>query len=175
MSNARAEPLAAILYTPEDRVEEIMLEAAHRLTARGVRLGGILQHDIGMQFDDPCAMELENLATGERFSLSQNLGSNSEACRLDPAALAHAAVAVRAAIDNGTDLICINKFASQEAYGTGLRSEMGEVVAAGIPLLTSVGKRFLSDWEAFSGGMGELLEPSVESILAWWERVEGED
>jgi nucleoside-triphosphatase THEP1 len=164
-------PLAAILYTPQDPVEDLMLDVAHELSTRGIRLGGVLQHDIGMDIDDPCAMELENLASGERFSMSQELGRGSEACRLDPASLAHAAVAIRAAVSNGAQLVCVNKFGAQEALGSGLREEIGLAVAAGIPLLTAVGQRFLPEWEAFSGGYGELLPPDREAILDWCVRV----
>ncbi|MBA4742726.1 MAG: DUF2478 domain-containing protein [Azoarcus sp.] len=164
-------PLAAIVYTPEDPVEELMLEVAHALAERGVRLGGVLQHDIGMSIDDPCAMELENLANGERFSLSQELGRGSEACRLDPASLARAAVEIRRAVEGGAQLICVNKFGAQEALGTGLREEIGLAVAAGIPLLTAVGRRFLPEWDEFSGGFGELLPPERDAVLDWCLRV----
>lgn len=171
MPDERPSPLAAILYTPAQQIEVLMLEVAHRLRAQGVRLGGVLQHDVGMALDDPCAMELENLANGKRFSLSQDLGSGSEACRLDADALAQGAVAIRAAVADRAELIFINKFGAQEAYGCGLRAEMGLVVSAGTPLLTAVGKRFLPEWEAFCDGMGELLEPDLEVILGWWQRV----
>lgn len=164
-------PLAAILYTPEDRIEDLMLEVAHLLATRGVKLGGVLQHDIGMEIEDPCAMELENLSNGERFSLSQELGRGSEACRLDPASLAHAAVAIRCAVDGGAELICVNKFGAQEALGSGLREEIGLAVAAGIPLLTAVGKRFLPAWEEFSGGHGKILAPELDAVLDWWSHI----
>lgn len=169
--NETPAPLAAILYTPDDPLEDLMLEVAHALAQQGVKLGGVLQHDIGMEIEDPCAMEMENLASGERFSLSQVLGKGSEACRLDPASLAHAAVAIRRAVDEGAQLICVNKFGAQEALGSGLREEIGLVVAAGIPLLTAVGERFMPEWQEFCGGYGELLPPEREAILAWWARV----
>jgi len=44
-------------------------------------------------------------------------------------------------------------------------------VAAGIPLLTAVGHRFLPEWEAFSGGYGELLPPEHDAVLDWCLRV----
>ena len=91
--------------------------------------------------------------------------------RLDPASLAHAAVAIRRAVDDGAQLICVNKFGAQEALGSGLREEIGLVVAAGIPLLTAVGKRFLPEWQEFAGDYGELLPPEREAILAWCARV----
>jgi nucleoside-triphosphatase THEP1 len=168
MPTETALPIAAIVYSPTDNVEALLLQAARTLAGQGVKLGGVLQHDIATVIPDPCAMELEDLASGERFSLSQDLGSGSEACRLDPASLAHAAVAVRAALADGAQLVVINKFGAQEASGCGLRAEMGEVALAGVPLLTAVGARFLPEWQHFTGGAATLLEPKLEDILAWW-------
>lgn len=164
MSEEIAAPIAAILYSPTDRIEELMLEAARTLVAQGVRVGGVIQHATG----DACGMEMEDLSSGERFGLSQELGSGSEACRLDTDSLAHAAIAVRHAVDAGAQLVFINKFGAQEAAGTGLRAEMGVAVMAGTPLLTAVAKRFLDDWQAFTGGASALLEPDLQSILDWW-------
>lgn len=172
MSEDVIAPIAAIVYRPTDNVEAVLIAAARELAARGVKLGGVLQHDIATVVDDPCAMELEDLASGERFALSQDLGSGSEACRLDPASLAHAAVAVRVAIEQGVELVMINKFAAQESLGAGLRTEMGAAVMAGIPLLTAVGERFLSDWNEFTGGASVLLPPDVSRVLDWWSSVQ---
>lgn len=164
-------PIAAILYTPTDNIEALLVRVARTLAERGVQLGGVIQHDIATALDDPCAMELEDLHGGERFSLSQELGSGSEACRLDPAALAHASVAVRSAVEDGAQLVMINKFSTQEANGAGLRDEMGLTVMSGIPLLTAVGKRFLPEWQAFTGNDGVLLEPTLDAVLDWWDTL----
>lgn len=171
MSEDTIAPIAAIVYSPTDRVEALMVQAARRLAAQGVRLGGVLQHDVGLAEGDPCGMEMENLATGERFALSQELGSGSEACRLDTSSLAHAGMAVRAAIDGGAELVFVNKFGAQEAVGAGLRSEMATTVMAGVPLLTAVGGRFLKEWQEFTGGESALLEPKLQNILDWWASV----
>lgn len=161
-------PIAAIVYRPTDYIEPVLLEAARTLAQEGVRLGGVLQHDIPKCVEDPCGMELEDLSNGARFPLSQELGSGSEACRLDPNALAHAAVAVRDALENGAQLVFINKFGAQEACGSGLRDEMALAVTSGIPVITAVGERFLAEWQNFTGGAGTLLEPQAEQIVAWW-------
>lgn len=174
MTNEPALPIAAIVYSPSDNVEALLLQAARALAEQGVKLGGVLQHDIACAVEDPCAMELEDLASGERFPLSQDLGSGSEACRIDPGSLAHAAMRVRAAIEGGAELVLINKFGTQEATGSGLRTEMGMVVLAGVPLLTAVGGRFLPEWEHFTGGGATLLEPTLESVLAWWAGVQAQ-
>lgn len=164
-------PIAAILYTPTDNVEAVLVEAAARLGERGVRLGGVIQHDIGGTLNDPCAMELEDLSSGTRFSLSQELGRGSEACRLDPDALARASMIVRNGLDHGAELVIFNKFGAQEAAGAGLRTEMGIAALAGTPLLTAVGHRFLAEWMEFTGGESSLLAPSVDSVLAWWNAL----
>lgn len=172
MPDETISPIAAIVYRPTDNVEVVLVEVARALAARGVKLGGVLQHDIATVIDDPCAMELEDLDNGERFSLSQALGSGSEACRLDPASLAHAAVSVRRAVDKGVELVMINKFGAQEVSGSGLRAEMGVAVLAGIPLLTAVGERFLPDWQDFTGGESALLKPDTQAVLAWWDALQ---
>lgn len=168
MSRLSPLPIAAIVYSPADDIEALLAQVARTLAAQGVRIGGVLQHDTESGTDDPCAMELEDLATGERISMSQDLGSCSAACRLDPASLAHAAMSVRTAIAAGAELVFINKFGGQEASGAGLRDEMGVAVLADVPLLTAVGQRFVDQWQEFTGGGGTLLEPTLESVLAWW-------
>lgn len=171
MTTDQSLPIAAIVYRPTDHIEPVLLAAARALAGEGVRLGGILQHDIPTTINDPCGMELEDLASGERFPLSQDLGSGSEACRLDPDALAHAAVAVRGALAQGAELVFINKFGAQEVGGSGLRSEMAMAVTSGVPVITAVGERFLAEWQHFTGGHSTLLEPRVDDILAWWREL----
>lgn len=167
MSQDFTPPLAAIRYAPEDDACVLMARVARTLAAQGVKLGGVLQHEGHPGSDNPC-MALEDLATGERFSLSLEADSGPDACRLDPASLAHAATLVRTAIDGGADLVMINKFGAQEAAGAGLRAEMGLAVLAGLPLLTTVAERLLDDWQAFTGGESVILEPRLEDVLQWW-------
>ena len=169
-----ATAIAAVVYKPTDNIEALLAQAARALAADGVKLGGVLQHDIAPVIDDPCAMELENLETGESIPLSQELGRGSVACRVDPDALARGSVAVRGAIERGVDLVIINKFGAQEVSGAGLRAEMGETVMAGVPLLTAVGERFLGEWKNFTGDEGALLPPTLEAVLDWWSALPGQ-
>ena len=171
MSEDVIAPIAALVYRPTDHVEPILLSVAQALSERGVKLGGALQHDIPSRADDPCAMELQDLFTAVRFSMSQELGSGSEACRLDPDALARAGVSIRQAIEGGAELIIVNKFGAQEALGSGLRDEMAMTVTAGIPLLTAVGERFLAEWSDFTGGEAQLLPPDADAVLSWCLQV----
>ena len=170
-----AHAIAAVVYKPTDNIEALLAQAARALAERGVRLGGVLQHDLPNIIDDPCAMQLENLETGESIPLSQELGRGSVSCRVDPDALARGSMAVRGAIGRGVDLVIINKFGAQEVSGAGLRDEMGETVMAGLPLLTAVGERFLPEWKAFTGNEGALLPPTLEAILHWWSQLQAQD
>ncbi len=171
MKNLPACPLAAVRYTPQTPVEGLLFEAARALRERGVRLGGVVQHDVSGDSGRICQMELEDLGSGRRIRLSQDLGSGSVACGVDSSGLADAASAIRSALDQGAELVFINKFGTQEVEGGGLRDEIGLVAAAGVPLLTAVGERYLEAWGEFTGGEGSLLEPNLEAILGWWERV----
>ena len=168
-------PIAAVVYKPTDHIEALLARTTRALGERGVKLGGVLQHDIANVIEeDPCAMQLENLETGESIPLSQELGRGSVSCRVDPDALARGSVAVRGAIARGVQLIVINKFGAQEAFGAGLRDEMGEAVLAGVPLLTAVGERFLAEWKEFTGGDSTLLPPDMDAILRWWSELQAD-
>jgi hypothetical protein len=68
--------------------------------------------------------------------------------------------------------VIVNKFGAQEAIGGGLRDEMMQVALAGIPLLTSVGRRFLPQWQEFIGEDALLLSVSLDVGLAWWKQVQ---
>ena len=163
-------PIAALVYSAEQNPSPLLAEVARQLSARGVSLVGAVQHDLGPK--ETCGMEFEMLPSGTRMALSQDLGPGSNACRLDPAAMAEASALVQQAIDAGAQLAIFNKFGAQEVAGEGLRDEMAAAVMAGIPLLTAVAERFTDDWTAFTGGASALLPCTVEDALRWWETLE---
>ncbi|HPR06660.1 MAG TPA: DUF2478 domain-containing protein [Denitromonas sp.] len=162
-----AQPIAAIFYPPESDPTPVLAQFVRALQARGVSLAGAIQHDTGPRAT--CTMELELLPSGRRMPMSQYLGSGSTSCRLDPAAMAEAAITVQAAIADGAELAVFNKFGSQEALGDGLRDEMAATVMAGVPLITAVGERFLDAWTEFTGGDYDRLNCSADAALAWWD------
>lgn len=171
MSASSCLPLAAIRYRPDTPLEVLLAEAVRLLKAEGVRVGGVIQHDLRGDAGRICQMELEDIVSGRRIALSQDLGSGSVSCGVDSGGLAEAAVAIRGAVEAGADLVVINKFGTQEVEGGGLRAEMGFVVAAGVPLLTAVGERYLAPWQDFTGGEATLLAPSLPAILNWWREL----
>ena len=115
--------LAAILYRPEDDVDTLLADFASRLLRDGERLGGIVQRNLKDEAGRSNGMHVIDLATGRQISICQPLGSGATACKLDPAGLAEASLAVARAVADDVALIIVNKFSKQEAAGHGLRSE----------------------------------------------------
>jgi nucleoside-triphosphatase THEP1 len=160
--------LAAILYGQADDVDVLLAEFAEDLLRNGVRIGGVVQHNVRDVAGKKTAMEVVDLAEGHTISICQSLGSGSMACKLDAAGLAEAAVAVQRAIDDRVDLIVVNKFSKQEASGGGLRDELAQAILSGIPVLTAVPEKCIEDWKTFTGDYGTTLLASREAIDGWW-------
>lgn len=160
--------VGAVVYPPDHPPEALLADFAAELKTRGFRIGGLAQET--RQGDDGCKchMEVVELDTGRRLSISQDLGGGSSACSLDPAALAEASGAVRRAVTDGVDLLFINKFSKSEKSGRGLASEMLDAMATGIPLLTALPGVLMDEWVTFTGGRGQLLMPTQDALWQWW-------
>lgn len=160
--------IGAVVYGPDQPPEAVLEEFAAALAGRGFAIGGLTQRTRTGDDGCKCAMEVTELDTGRRLSLSQALGAGSNACSLDPAALAEASGALRRAVAAGVDLLFVNKFSKAEKAGRGLSAEMLDAMAAGVPLLTAIPGVFVEDWVAFTGGRGQLLMPTPEALWRWW-------
>jgi Protein of unknown function (DUF2478) len=116
-------------------------------------------------------MLVVDLLTGREISICQPLGSGATACKLDPAGLTEASVAVSRAIAEDVALIIVNKFSKQEAAGHGLRSELAEAIIAGGPVLTAVPEKCLDAWKEFTGDLGTTLFCARHVVEQWWREV----
>ena len=159
--------LAAIPYSSGFQIDGFMAGLAHRLKARGLRLGGVVQHNDGACDQGCLSMALEDLASGVRFPISENRGTASAGCRLDASGLAAAGGALTAALAGGTDLVIVNKFGRQEMLGQGLRQEIAAALLAGVPLLIAVRRDFLGAWREFAGEDWTELPSEEDAIEAW--------
>lgn len=161
--------VGAILHADDESVDALLVEFARDLRKRGWQVRGIVQIDTPC--DEACAsqMALVDLDDGNRFVISQNLGSGSVSCNIDPAGVAAAGVALRRALAEGADLVIANRFGGLEARGGGLTAEMLGLMANGLPLLTVVANRFLGDWRRFTGNAATELPPQREALEAWWQ------
>jgi hypothetical protein len=164
--------LAAIVYDLGFPIDELMFEVARNLRSQGVRLRGVVQQNAAST--SCAAMTLIDLATGERFSFSQDLGVEARGCRLDPRGMADVAARIDAAAGGDFDLLILNKFGKAEAEGGGLRSALARAIAAGIPVLSSVREPYLQAWSRFHGGLAAELPPRLDAVVAWCRRAIGE-
>lgn len=138
------------------------------LKRRGFRVGGLVQRNHGPGDDCAERMELVDVATGRAYDITQKLGRESQSCRVDPTGVAEASQAIRNAVASGVDLLVVNKFAGLESHGDGLSDEMLTAIAEGIPVLTSVGSRYLNEWQTATGGFCDLLSPVPDALWRWW-------
>ena len=159
----------AVIHGPGSlAVDDLLDRFVAELRQRGFRVGGVVQRNYGTTCDCADRMELVDVATGEAFNISQNLGRESQSCRVDPGGVADASQVLRRAIESRVDLLVVNKFAGLEANGKGLADELLAAIAEGIPVLTSVGSRFLNEWQTFTGGFTALLSPDEGALWRWW-------
>lgn len=149
------------------QMDILLAETAQRLQAEGCTLAGVVQ--VNEEFDPAraCHMDLHVLNGTNVIRISQDLGTLSKGCRLDPAALEQAVGLVAQALDAGPALLIINKFGRQEADGRGFRPLIGQALAAGIPVLTAVSAGYQHAFDSFAEGMGMALPCQLDHILAF--------
>lgn len=165
---AAAPPLAAIFYPPGWDVEPLLVEVRDRLAARGdLRLGGVLPRSGAPLSNGRPEKLLEDLATGDATSISQDLGPGSDECTLDPDGFTRSRLAIAAAIEAGVDLVFVGKFSKQEAAGHGVREEIAAAIIAGLPTLVVLRETQAEAWTAFAGEDFAPLEPRAEAVVAW--------
>lgn len=159
----------AVIHGPGSYGVDALLDGfTADLKRRGFRVGGLVQRNHGSGDDCAERMELVDVATGRAYDITQKLGRESQSCRVDPTGVAEASQAIRTAVASGVDLLVVNKFAGLESHGDGLSDEMLTAIAEGIPVLTSVGSRYLNEWQTATGGFCDLLSPVPEALWRWW-------
>ena len=161
------QPLAAIHFGKDEGVDAVLKVAVDLLQADGARIGGFVQHDT----EDPVACcsitHVEDVMTGARHRITQALGAGSRGCRLDPQALADVAGRLLATLDDGVDLVVLNRFGKGEADGQGLRAVIEKALVLGVPVLIAVRDNYREDWEAFAGELAAALPLDAERIAEW--------
>ncbi len=163
--------LAAIIYRPEDDVDTLLADFADARLREGERIGGIVQRNLKDDAGRSNGMDVIDLLTGRAISICQPLGAGAMACKLDPAGLAEASVAVTRAVAEDVALIIVNKFSKQEAAGHGLRSELAEAILVGGPVLTAVPEKCFDAWKDFTGDLGTTLFCASHVVDEWWREV----
>ncbi|MDA7965096.1 DUF2478 domain-containing protein [Ruegeria sp.] len=165
--------LAYVTTTDRGATDRLLSAVAERLLAKGARLSGVVQTNTECADNTKCDMDLRVLPDGETIRISQSLGTMSRGCRLDPAALEQAVGYVTASLSDAPQLLIINKFGKHEADGRGFRPVIGEALALGIPVLVGVNGLNAEKFRDFTDDAAEALDPDLDTIIAWFEKVDG--
>ena len=159
--------LAAIRYTRDDAIDELLETLVRGFQARGMRVAGFIQRETEAGPDCCATTQLEDVTTGEWHLISQALGSGAKGCRLDPQALALLCARLEDELARGAGLLVINRFGRGESEGHGFRAAIERALLAGIPVLAAVQDGYLPAWQAFVGDCGTTLPAARAEIEAW--------
>jgi len=149
-------------------IQSVLWGVAQELIASGHRLAGMVEHNEAPVFHDKRDSRLRDVASTASCCLFQDLGRNSQACSLDPSAIAQACGLIEAAIEPDLDLVILSKFGKVEAEGGGFRMAIGKAMLLDISILTSVNPLFEASWQEFTCGMATRLPIDRAHVMAWW-------
>jgi hypothetical protein len=167
-----ANRLAAIVFDVGEDPDTPLREFVVGARSHSIKVSGLMQERCepldGCDLHD---VRVRDLDTGSLLPIMQNLGAQSEGCRVDPAAIAAAASMLDAARERKPDLLVVNRFGRLESEGGGMIAEIGEAVASGQALLICVPRRYLEAWNDFAQGLDVQLPPTRPAVEAWWASV----
>ena len=161
--------LAALVYEPDQDPDRLLREFAADLNAGGYRAVGLVQ--LGHHCVDAPKLSAMLVHTGEELPLFQNLGACASGCRLDVGQLLDAGAQVASAIDQGADLVIVNRFGRQEREGKGLAYLIERALSVDIPVVIAVPSHGFADWIKFVNGMSVKLHCNRDSLDAWWNAL----
>ena len=160
--------IACVSSSNRGETDQVLSEVAVDLAKSGSALAGIVKEQTyTSQHDNGCDMKVRVLPNGPVIKITQDLGAGSDACRLDPGAIAEAVARVESQPAANADLFILNKFGPEEIAGRGFVSAIGNAVEQNIPVLDGVGGANQDAFAAFTGGAVETLPADRYSILAW--------
>lgn len=160
--------IACVSSGIQGETDRLLTDLSERLQAQGKTLTGIVRepaHD--SRFENGCDMKVRVLPDGPIIQITQDLGKGSDACRLDPGAIATAVSRVEIGPLAGADLFVLNKFGPEEASGRGFCSVIGAALENGVPVLVGVSRANLHAFENFAGGLATSLPADIDTLLDW--------
>lgn len=164
--------IAYVSSSIRGETDRVLTAIAGRMQTAGATLSGIVKEEsYDSQFDNGCDMKVRVLPAGPIVKITQELGAGSDACRLDPAAIAEAVSCVERQSLDASDLFILNKFGPEEAAGRGFVTAIAKAVEADVPVLVGVGKASLDAFQAFCGGDANALPADADAIMDWCEKT----
>ncbi len=144
----------------------VLAALAAQLANQNLHLIGAVELPAGPGLHPP--MDIHLLPSGKVQRISQDLGAGSEGCRLNAGALELAVAQVQNDFETlGADLVLLSKFGKQEVEGRGFRQLIAEALAAGLPVLVTVGEDCFDGFASFAEGMAQPVACSLDAALEW--------
>lgn len=159
--------LAYIMSQGRGETDPRLADVARLLMLRGVRLCGTIQVNTERKDGRHCDMDLMVLPDGPALRISQDRGKWARGCRLDAGSLELAVARVAGALNDGADLMVINKFGKHEAEGRGFRSVIGSALDRDMPVLVGLNPLNREAFDTFAGGLATELSGDRGGILEW--------
>jgi Protein of unknown function (DUF2478) len=158
--------LAALVYERHEDPDEILFAFASRLAAHGCRAVGLVQR--GHHHWD-AGLSALLLHSGEELQLLQDVGACPSGSRLDTGRLRAAGRQMEHAIDQGADVMIVNRFGRQELAGKGLWPLIERAAHADIPAIIAVPSHRFAEWIKFVDGMTVKLRCQRAALDDWWQ------
>ena len=126
--------LAALVYDEHQDPDAVLRDFAIDLNARGFRAVGMVQ--AGQCADSSLSAVLVH--SGETLLLAQDFDPAARGCRLDLGRLQNAGERIADALEDGADLLIVNRFGKRERDGKGLVYLIERALDAEIPVVIAV-------------------------------------
>jgi hypothetical protein len=159
--------IAVVQGAPSPVVQGLLRDFVASLPP-ALRVAGVIE-DVPEAEGEACNVgQLRSLRDGGAYTIVQDLGPGSTACKVDAGGIVTACEAVCRDIEAGCDLVVLSKWGKVEADRSGLAVAFAAAIEAGVPVLTSVAPRFMPLWDRFAASMYVVLPPDAVSLAAWW-------
>ena len=165
--------IAALHGAPSSMIQGLLSSFGERLRDQGFRVAGIIEVSQCDSSGGCKNFSVRDILTGFELPISQQLGSGSEACNLDPGGLASACALMEDAIHEGVDVVVLSKFGKLEAARSGLCDAFRAAMLADIPVITAVSPIMSKEWDCFAGELSEFVDARDDALAAWWEAISG--
>ncbi len=160
--------LGAIRFESGD-IDGFLSDFAATVAGLGLSVRGALQSRGAVNGACHCAdMDLHMIGSSRTFRISQPLGNGSSGCRLHPGALAECSTFLERELDDGPDLLILNRFGRGESEGRGFRDLIGKAVALHVPVLTAVRPTYAEAWAEFGAGLACDLPMDMRAVSDWF-------
>ncbi len=159
--------IAALVYDADQDPDAILGDFAANLKAHGYRVVGMVQ--TGQCADSSLSAVL--LHNGEILLLAQDPDPSARGCRLDIDRLLNAGQQVAQALEQGADIVIINRFGKRERDGRGLGYLIDRAFETGLPVVIAVSREHFAEWIKFAEGMTVKLACDGQALDAWWHGV----